>query len=314
MAFATDFDKYFFHLPKISRPDNFEDFWSDASAELKKTPIDVHFVHNKRKSTGKFTAYDMSYIGYTKIQLFATLYMPDKIAKPYVIILFHDYYDVGCYSQFPIDLPFAYCFVELRGHRTIIHSDENEIQTPGFLVEGILEKDDYFVKRLYLDGLRTIDALRLYNDLDCSKITIIGKGLGAAIALFAASNSSRVVGLILDTPSFCYIDKAQNIGKSIISQEINSFIETHRNKKSIIKKNLAYFDALHFTEDISCPVLATVGFKDNVSPAECVFALFNRLQCDKTIEVYPDDGHNAGGIDQMRRMIEWAKSTMNCQE
>lgn len=310
MALVSDFDKYFLHLPKISRPDDFEKFWQSAINELKKTPIDVQYVHNKRKSTGKFSAYDMTYIGYGKIQLFATLYIPDKITKPNVVILFHDYDDLETYAQFPIDLPFAYCFVELRGHRNIIHYDQEQNKYPGFMTEGILEKDEYYVKGLYLDGLRTIDALRLHNDLDCSKIAIIGKGLGSAIALFTTSNCNRIVTLVLDTPSFCYLDKAQNIAKSVIANEINSFIDEHRSKKSVIKKNLNYFDALQFINAVTCPVLTIVGFKDSLSPAECVFALFNHLQCDKTIEVYPEEGHGAGGIEQQRRMIEWIKNVM----
>jgi len=308
MPLVSDFDKYFLHLPRISRPDDFDDFWHTAINELKKTPIDVQFIHNKRKSTGKFTVYDMTYIGYNKVQLFASLHVPDKINKPHVVILFHDYDDVTSHAQFPIDLPFAYCFVELRSHRNIIHYDEVEIKSPGFMVEGILEKNDYYVKGLYLDGLRTIDALRLHNDLDCSKIAIVGKGLGSAVSVFTASHSNRVAALVLDTPSFCYIDMAQNIAKSIIANEINEFIEEHKNKKSVIKKTLTYFDALQFTNKISCPVLATVGFKDTLSPAECVFALFNHLQCDKTIEVYPEEGHIPGGIEQMNRMIEWIKN------
>lgn len=308
MPLVSDFDKYFLHLPRISRPDDFDDFWHTAINELKKTPIDVQFIHNKRKSTGKFTVYDMTYIGYNKVQLFASLHIPDKINKPHVVILFHDYDDVTSHAQFPIDLPFAYCFVELRSHRNIIHYEEVEKKSPGFMVEGILEKNDYYVKGLYLDGLRTIDALRLHNDLDCSRIAIVGKGLGAAVSVFTASHSNRVAAMVLDTPSFCYIDMAQNIAKSTIANEINEFIEEHKNKKSVIKKTLAYFDALQFTNKISCPVLATVGFKDTLSPAECVFALFNHLQCDKTIEVYPEEGHIPGGIEQMNRMIEWIKN------
>ncbi len=310
MALVSDFDKYFLHLPRISQPDDFDSFWQNAINELKKTPIDVQYVHNKRKSTGKFSAYDMTYIGYNKMQLYATLYIPDKISRPHVVILFHDYDDLESYAHFPIDLPFAYCFVELRGHRNIIHYDQEQNQYPGFMTEGILEKEDYYVKALYLDGLRTIDALRLHNNLDCSKIAIIGKGLGGAIAVFTASKSNRVLALVLDTPSFCYLDKAQNIAKSVIANEINTFIEQHRSKKSVIKKNLTFFDALQFVKEISCPVLTIVGFKDSLSPAECVFALFNHLQCDKTIEVYPEEGHNAGGIDQQKRMIEWIKTVL----
>ena len=96
----------------------------------------------------------------------------------------------------------------------------------------------------------------------------------------------------------------------MIANEINTFIEEHRSKKSLIKKNLNYYDALQFISGVTCPVLTIVGFKDSLSPAECVFALFNHLQCDKTIEVYPEEGHTAGGLEQQKRMIEWIKNSI----
>ncbi len=55
----------------------------------------------KENRRGKFSAYDMTYSGYGKTQLFATLYIPDKIARPHVIILFHDYDDLESYASVP---------------------------------------------------------------------------------------------------------------------------------------------------------------------------------------------------------------------
>ena len=58
---------------------------------------------------------------------------------------------------------------------------------------------------------------------------------------------------------------------------------------------------------VICPTLAIVGLKDTMSPPECVMALFNRLQCEKTIEVYPESGNNAGGEEQLKKSVKWLK-------
>ncbi|HDP80454.1 MAG TPA: acetylesterase, partial [Spirochaetes bacterium] len=170
--------------------------------------------------------------------------------------------------------------------------------------------DSYYLKALYLDALRVIDVLRLRSDLDCGGVGIIGKGLGAAAAVFAAAHSPRVRALVLDTPSFCYLPLNQNHSTSDTAREINEYIAAHRTRKSAVKKNLTYFDALNFSDMIDVPVMATVGFKDTLSPPQCVFALFNHLICDKTIEVYPDEGNSAGGENQFRKSVAWLKKNL----
>jgi hypothetical protein len=68
--------------------------------------------HNKRKSTGKFTVYDMTYMDIIRVPLFHhCMFLKNQQAS--CCYPFQDYDDEPQCS-FPIDLPFAYCFVELR--------------------------------------------------------------------------------------------------------------------------------------------------------------------------------------------------------
>ena len=69
--------------------------------------------------------------------------------------------------------------------------------------------------------------------------------------------------------------------------------------------NFCGIDSKLFSDKITCPVLTTVGFKDNYSPPKCVFSLFNHLLCEKLIEVYPDEGNEAGGKKQLKKSLQW---------
>lgn len=313
MLASTDFDKIFLHLPPFNRETDFINFWKNSINDQKMIPIEPKQVLNKKRSTSSFDCYDISYKGFNKSAASAKLFLPKKVRKPKVIILVHDYNKDVAYPNTLFDNSFAYLTIKLRGHELIkrAETEESEIPvTPGYMVENILDNENYYVKGIYLDVYRSIDALRLNNKIDCSSVGIIGKGLGSAAAVFAAAFSERVTALVLETPSFCYLPLIQNLSTSDAAREINNFILAHRTKKSLVKKNLTYYDALNFADMISCPVLATVGLRDTISPPECVFALFNHLLTDKTIEVYPDEDNIAGGKKQFSKSLLWLKKQL----
>jgi cephalosporin-C deacetylase len=310
MPVSNDFDRFFLQLPPFDRENNFQKFWTDSINELKQIPIEPRYEKNKKKSNAQFEFFDVSFKGYMKSTVNGELYYPNGLTKSKVIILIHDYNKNLTYNKNYLMSGHAYFFLRLRGHELLDDIPPEETKTPGYIVDNILDKDNYYVKGILLDALRVIDVVRLNRRIDCSKIGIIGKGLGAALAIFTAAFSDRVKAVVLDTPSFCHLPLYQNLSSSDATNEINSFIANHRNKKNQIKKNLTYFDAINFADMVKCDILTIVGFKDTTSPPECVFALFNHLLTDKTIEVYPDDGNSAGGDEQFKKSLKWIVKTL----
>lgn len=301
---AVSFEKYFLHLPPFDRADDFFSFWDKSLADFKKNPINPEFLKGK-KTEDRFLSYRVTYSGFLKTGITGTLLVPVKMKKPRVIINIHDYNSSTRFRRDKLDNRFAYLFLKLRGHDKVHFKKEGEQKSPGFIIEHILDINTCYMKAAFLDVYRSIDVLRLNEDLNCSSIGFIGKGFGAAAALFTASFSNRVKALVLETPSFSYLPLGQNISTSDAADEINEFITSRKGKKKVVKDNLTYFDAINFSDKIKQPVLATVGLKDTISPPECVFALFNHLECEKTIEVYPEEGNDAGGSEQFKKSIKW---------
>ncbi|MCL1912244.1 MAG: acetylxylan esterase [Leptospirales bacterium] len=311
----TDFDKYFMNFPPINRENDFAAFWKEATAEIKKIPLELSAKKNQ-KSSAHFTHVSLSFRSFMKTQITGELLMPKHSENAPVVIVVHDYNRKSEINEGLLDASLAYFFIVMRGHSIISEpadDEETDTASPGYLIENILDKETYYIKAVYLDVLRSIDALRLVTKLNCSNIGIIGKGLGAAAGLFASVNSKRVAALVLDTPSFCYLPLSQNKSEDDAAKEINDYISKSKTLKKKIKLNLSYFDALNFSDMLNCPVLATVGFKDVLAPPECVFALFNHLACEKTLEIYPDEGNTAGGDEQFRKSISWVKDRILSQ-
>ncbi len=303
---SNDFDSYFSQLPPFDREKDFHAFWDRSIRELRDVPMETAVEPNKRRLKQRFKHFDVGFKGANKSRTSGILLVPEKMERPRVIIFFHDYFRPNHFLDFELDPSVAYFFLGLKGHDILsFEEDGEERATPGYMTDNILDIESYYVREVYLDAYRSIDMLRLRTFLDCSSIGVMGKGFGAAMALFAAAYSGRVKALFLDTPSFIYLPVGQNISKNDAAMEINGYIERHRAKSRQVKKNLTYFDALNFADAVTCPTTVTAGFKDAFSPPRCIFALFNHMLCDKTMEVYPDQGNEAGGEKQFRKTLEW---------
>ncbi|MCX7677860.1 MAG: acetylxylan esterase [Spirochaetes bacterium] len=302
----TDFDTYFAQFPPLDREKDFDEFWETSIRELRNTPINATIEQEKKKLKQGFISYNISFKGFNRSTATGLLLVPEKVSKPRIIIIFHDYFRKNHYHTYEFDPSVGYFFLNLKGHEMLnFNQTDEERKTPGYMTDNILDINNYYVREVYLDAYRSIEMLRLRNFLDMSATGIIGKGFGGAMALFAAAYSTRVKALYLDTPSFIHLPISQNLSQSDAAAEINKFINEHRTKSKQVKRNLTYFDALNFSDKITCPTLVTVGFKDTDAPPLCIFGLFNRLQCDKTIEVYPDEGNDAGGAKQFKKALQW---------
>jgi len=302
----SNFDKFFLNFPSFDRQPDFDKFWEKSISESKKIPLDTTIFKNNKKTTGRFAVSEAEFSGSMKSKIKGDLLIPRGEDRPKVIIHIHDYNMPNNYQQNTLDNSTAYYFMTMRGHDSITEpAPGEEKKSPGYMIENILEANSYYVKSVYLDLLRCIDMLRLMPELNCKKIGLMGKGLGAAAAIFGTVYSERICALVLDTISFAQLDLSQNLSTGDAANEINDFLDTMKGKKKLVKTNLSYVDALNFSDRVKVPTLVTVGFKDTVSPPECIFGVFNRLLCDKTMEVFPEEGNTAGGEQQFQKSIKW---------
>ena len=306
----TDFDRFFMNLPPLDRQNDFTSFWEKSISAVKKIPLEASVQKGRKSGSGPFSLFDVTFKSFMKTQITGVLLKPKNGKKPPVILMAHDYNRKPRINPSKLDDSFAYFFITMRGHSILTEEENAEEKSPGYLIENILDRETYYVKAVYLDLLRSIDMLRLISDIDCSRIGVIGKGLGAAAALFAAVNSDRVVALVMETPSFSHLELSQNISQGDAAREINDYISENKSQKKKIKGNLTYFDILNFSDMVTCPALTTVGLKDTLSPPECVFGLFNHLLCEKTMEVYPEQGNTAGGENQLVKSIAWIRERL----
>ncbi len=315
MATLLQFDKYINYFPGFTKENDFDHFWSIMANEIKKVPMQSEYVLNKKRSNARFNIYDVTFRSYMKVVIHADLYIPKNTEKPKPIIICHDYNSINQYKGYGVLENFAYLFLKMRGHHSIIEpvptqTENKEKSTPGFLTEQIYEPKNYYLTGVYLDLFRSIDFLRLVKEIDCSELAIIAKGISVPAALFTQCYNKRVTRLVLDSPLFVDLETSQNLSKADSTAEVNSFISTLKRDKIKIKKNLSYYDGLNFSSKVDSSIMMSIGLRDDLSPAKCALSLFHYLNCEKIIEIYPEDNNECGGVDQFQKALKWLKHEM----
>lgn len=69
---------------------------------------------------------------------------------------------------------------------------------------------------------------------------------------------------------------------------------------------LSYFDNLNLCKNIKGKVFISVGLRDTCCPPSTVFAVYNNIEAEKKIDVYPFYGHELGiGLAYQEKILAY---------
>lgn len=318
---AVSFDECFQTVPEWAPPSDFEDFWKANLQELKAFPIQSQSKTHFRGSIIRESQADISFNSFGNQTIFGNITVPRKRGDRPIVIFLHDYVGTRTPSIKSLtDQGIAQCHLDLRWHADqLIYPKENpndpipEGWTPGYFEKNLDNPKAFYMKALYLDVIRAIEFVRLYSGVDSEKIILNGKGLGGSLAIFGTAHSDRVVGLIAELPNFCHLTKDQLSLPHSWMKEVYPLYSKAKSKKVDYKKNLSYFDSLYFAKKIKVPTLFSCGMEDEISHPKSVFGIFNHLRCDKRMQIYPTDGHDAGKERQEEVNFEFYKEVFGIE-
>lgn len=256
--------------------------------------------------------YEVSFQSYKNTTLHGIFVQPRTVRNAPVIITFHDY-------GFPLIEEkdhklsgFARLYMELRGHNTLQETirphqaHRTPLTSPPRSGYNPDAPEDSYMYAVYLDSIRVLDFLRLQKGVDITRMGILGEGLGASLAVFAANHrNAYILGLALERPAFGWIHHWLEESSSPLAMEIRTQLQElaprHRTK---IKKNLEYFDPINFIEGIRAKSIVSVNMEDALSPPRSVFGLFNHMKSEKIMDLYMDLSQDPGGMKRRHKSYE----------
>lgn len=324
MSATVDGKKYNHHIkvgfspdkirPYTKMPQDFEEFWRNNKTEASKYPLTYTKAYAKEYSTDKIDCYLIKLTLNTKGQcIYGYLFYPKNASKnscPVVLCppgagiktikepLRHKYYaEEGC-IRFEIEIHGLNPKMtpeEFKEISNAFNGTEN-----GYLTNGLDNRNNYYMKRVYLACVRSIDLLTSLPEWDGKNVIIQGGSQGGALALITTGLDSRVTACVANHPALSDMAgyKAGRAGG------YPHFFRTKGMDTPEKLETMAYYDVVNFARLIKVPVYLTWGYNDDTCPPTTSYAVYNVLECPKEALITPINEHWTSD-DTEYGQLEW---------
>lgn len=287
--------------PYTQMPSDFDSFWAKNLEELKKVPLKYTMTPCPQYTTDKINCWLVKLTTTSQGQaIYGYLFIP-KDAKPDscpIVLcppgagiktikepLRHKYYaENGC-IRFEM---------EIHGLNPEMTQEEfSEISKAfsgrenGYLQNGLDNKDNYYMKRVYLALVRAIDFLTTLPEWDHRNIAVQGGSQGGALAIVAAGLDPRVTACVANHPALSDMAgyKAGRAGGYPHFFRVDGMDTPDK------LNAMAYFDVVNFARKVNCPVYMTWGYNDNTCPPTTSYAVYNVITAPKEALITPINEH-----------------------
>ena len=287
--------------PYTQMPKDFKEFWDKNKAEAAKYPLTYTKELAKEYCTDKVDCYLIKLMLNSRGQsIYGYLFYPKNATKgscPVVLCppgagiktikepLRHKYYaEEGC-IRFEI---------EIHGLNPTMTAEEfKEISNAfngrenGYLNNGLENRDNYYIKRVYLGCVRSIDLLTSLPEWDGKNVIVQGGSQGGALALITTGLDPRVTACVANHPALSDMAgyKAGRAGG------YPHFFRTEGMDTPEKLRTMAYYDVVNFARLIKVPTYITWGYNDDVCPPTTSYAVYNTLDCPKEALITPINEH-----------------------
>jgi len=305
------------YKPPRAEPADFDAFWTATLQEARTHELDALF---EPADFGLETVdvYDVTFSGFNGSRVKGWYMRPRGSHEPLPAVI--EYIGYGGGRGFPhewLAFPsagFAYLVMDTRGQGGVwSRGDTPDMPSganpsaPGFMTQGILDKNTYYYRRLYSDAVRAVEAMRSRPDVDTGRIAVTGMSQGGGLSIAVAGLLPDVRVCMTDVPFLQHFRRAIDITPRDPYPEIARYLQIHRDKIETVFDTLSYFDGMHFAARMRARALFSVGIMDTVCPPSTVYAAYNYVTSEKAIREYYFNDHEGGGAQHLQEKIRFLR-------
>ncbi len=304
------------YRPERVEPADFDHFWKQTLAEARSYPLDARFAPVD-VGLRLLETYDLTYNGYGGQPIKGWFLLPRQ-RPPYIPCVVH-FIGYGGGRSFPIDWTqfpaagYALLVMDTRGQGSAWSPGDtpdpepegSSPHYPGFMTRGVLDPHTYYYRRVFVDGVRAVEAARSHPAVDAGRIAVTGGSQGGGITLAVAGLEPDLQACMPDVPYLCHYRRATQLVDTYPYAEIVNYLKTHRQQVERVFQTLSYFDGINFASRASAPALFSVGLMDDICPPSTVYAAYNHYAGPKKIVVYEYNKHEGGDVFQMVEKLKF---------
>lgn len=283
------------------RPTDFDEYWENALNEMKKVSPSVEIIPSD--FTVPFAeCYDLYFTGVRGARIHVKYVKPKKVKKPHpAIIQFHGYtVNSGDWSSklAYAALGFSVFAMDARGQGGS-SEDVGGVKGNthyGHIIRGLDgEKEDLLFRQIFLDTAQLAGIVLSLPEIDEDRVVATGWSQGGALTIACAALEPRIKKL---APVYPFLSDYRRVWEMDLAKDAYEEIRTyfrlfdpqHKRENEIYQK-LGYIDIQHLASRIKGEVMMGVGLMDTVCPPSTQFAAYNKITSPKSLEIFPDFGH-----------------------
>ena len=282
--------------PYTKNPADFDAFWKANLEEARKTPVSVSCEPAPEYSTDKVEASLVKIRTDRRHSVYAYLLKPKKQGR-YPVVLTPPGAGIKTIKNVSTDYAeqgMIRLMMEIHGISPKLTDDQfKDISNAfsgenGYLENGLDNRDNYYMKHVYVACVRALDYLCSLPEWDGKNVFVQGGSQGGALSLITAGLDPRVTACVANHPALSdmagYAEKGRTGGYPHLNRENKMLTPEKIN-------TLQYYDVVNFARRISCPVYLTWGYNDNVCPPTTSYIVWNLITAPKESLITPINEH-----------------------
>lgn len=293
------------YRPDLVIPGDFDDFWRSSLEEAQRPP-EVSLTRCHLGLVG-IEVFDVTFAGFGSAPIKAWLTRPVTADPVPAVVEFVGY---GGGRGLPHEhlrwavTGRAHLIMDTRGQGSVWGTGGGTGDpigptgptVPGLMTRGIEDPAHHYYRRVYLDGVHAVAAVRGLPGIDPDRVSLTGGSQGGGIALAVAGLVPDVVAVMPDVPFLCHVARAITITDAYPFHELVDYLHTHRDAEEMVLRTWSYLDAAHLATRAKAPALFSAALMDQVCPPSTIFAAFNHYGHPEgsRIDVYRYNGHEGG--------------------
>ena len=266
-------------------------FWEYTRAELDGISMDAKLSPAPEQSSREFITQRLTLTSFGEIKLRGWYSVPkDNPRGQFPAILTVPGYSGN--KQIPTHLVVqGYAVLTLFPRNQGESKAEWQIESGTQLTYHITDRDRYFYRGAYMDCIRGIDFLVSRPEIDANRIGMWGRSQGGGLTLTTSALDKRIKTGVAEEPFLCNYPVSIDVATHPYA-ELGAYLSQHPEHKALVLETLAYFDPLNLAELITRPILVNIGMQDDVCPYHTIAPVFERIQSQKSLAIYPELSHS----------------------
>ena len=282
--------------PYTKNPADFDAFWQKNLEEARKTPVSITCEPAPEYSNDKVETSLLKIRTDRRHSVYAYLMKPKKQGR-YPVVLTPPGAGIKTIKNVSVDYAeqgMIRLMMEIHGISPKLtdeqfkdisnaFSDEN-----GYLENGLDNRDNYYMKHVYVACVRAIDFLTSLPEWDGKNVFVQGGSQGGALSLITAGLDPRVTACVANHPALSDMAGYAEQGRT------GGYPHFHRENQMLTPEKiqtLQYYDVVNFARRIKCPVYLTWGYNDNVCPPTTSYVVWNLITSPKESLITPINEH-----------------------